>query len=197
MDDGMTVSPLRLLVAALVLVTVTGCKLTADPELEAYLTVAESLSGKVVEAWLRESPEGANLCFSSRFFFQDEVFLPQTLQAELREADWDLYNPELPPDGTTYLVFLSERQGKGKDWIVSGGYQVFEVLEDEVDAWGDDWEFRIRCFGGYCRVRETPAKTHSDFASVPTDEFLATEKGKCSGSFRSRIALDEVAPRLW
>jgi len=165
--------------------SLAGCRGKANPELDTYLAVVDSVSEEVKRSVSLNSPQGANVCFASTFWPGGKKALPGQLLDALTEQGWALYDPGDPPDTETFLVFVSEPRFEGEEQFIAAGYQVWEVFRDEVIVWGDHWEYGVECHRDSCRVTGVFGGTHSDFASSTIEEFTAKERGDCNGSVPS------------
>lgn len=159
-----------------------SCGTREDVELRAYLTAIDSVSVEVAKAIALNRPGGANVCFASDFFLLEGVLLPQQLQQALHERGWELYDSDLPPDTGTFLVFVSQPQFEGDLRLIAAGYHTVERYKDEIAAWGDYWDYRLRCQGDSCWSTEVSGGNHYDTEPISVEEFLARGRGKCTGT---------------
>ncbi len=173
------------LAGILSLISLTGCGATANQELMTYLAVIDSVSVEVMKSVSLNSPQGANVCFGSTFWPEGKAALPSQLLDALTEKGWALYDPGVPPDPNTFLVFVSKPRFEGEEQFIAAGYMVWEVVRDEVTVWSDHMEYEVRCQRNSCRVSKALGGAHSDFASASVEDFMARERGECAGSVPS------------
>jgi hypothetical protein len=182
------------LVSGLILLpALAGCHGPNPPEAAAYLAAVESVVERTTESVSLNFPAGASVCFASTFWPEGKKALPDYLQHELIRRGWTLFDTGLAPSPNTVLVFVSEPTPPDEQPTIAVGYQVWQLHGDEVDVWGDQWDFRMNCQQHPCSVTETPGGSHYHAASTPVAEYLVREGGNCSGSIPRSIG--EGTPR--
>jgi hypothetical protein len=146
----------------------------------------DSVRGEALGAISLNFPEGVGVCFASVFWPEETNPLPGSLKEGLVFGGWTLYDPRVPPDPPAVLVFVSEPWSTEGESTIAAGYQVWELGEEEVVVWGDQWDFRLECRRGRCSIARAPGGSHYDVRPVPVDEYMARERGVCSGSVPGR-----------